>query len=96
MPTPILEVVAEAGEEVVVAVSFTSFYLILNNVLCQQQKELQYSIYSFIFQVDSADVVLDVEAVVVMIVVIAVKEVDLVVAEEVEVNTFYKNNGLHL
>ena len=87
MPTPILEVVAEAGEEVVVAVSFASFYHILNNVLCQQQKELQYSIYSFIFQVDSADVVLDVEAAVVMIVVIAVKEVDLG-EEEVEVNHF--------
>jgi len=53
MPTPILEVVAEADEENVVAV-------------------------------DSADVVLDVEAAEVMIVVIAVKEVDLVVAEEVE------------
>ena len=78
------------------AVSFTSFYLILNNVLCQQQKELQYSIYSFIFQVDSADVVLDVEAAEVMIVVIAVKEVVLEEVEEVEVNTFYKNNGLHL
>ena len=78
------------------AVSFTSFYHILNNVLCQQQKELQYSIYSFIFQVDSADVVLDVEAAVVMIVVIAVKEVALEEVEEVEVNTFYKNNGLHL
>ena len=78
------------------AVSFTSFYLILNNVLCQQQKELQYSIYSFIFQVDSADVVLDVEAAEVMIVMIAVKEADSVVEEVIynlDVNLYFIFSG---
>ena len=44
------------------------------------------------FQVDSADVVLDAEAVEDMAEIV-VKEADLEVVEEVEVNTVYKNNG---
>ena len=91
MPTPTL-VVAEEGT-VVADVEVVSF-LILYEILTFEILRFFAIIANkkWIFQVDSADVVLDAEAVEDMAEIV-VKEADLEVVEEVEVNTVYKNNG---
>ena len=91
MPTPTLVVAAEEDAVDVVVVCF----LILYEILTFENLRFFAAIIAnkkWIFQVDSADVVLDAEAVEDMAEIV-VKEAVLEVVAEVEVNTVYKNNG---